>query len=325
MDRQVAALAARQHGVVALRQVEQIGLSVGSLRHRLRSGRLHPVMRGVYAVGHTRLTAEGRWMAAVLALGPGAVLSHRSAAALLGIRPTARERIEVTAPSRRTKPRAGIQLHEASLRPEEITTRDAIPVTLPSRTLVDLCGVLSTDQLRRALEQAEILRVLDLDALRSAARGRRGARALIVLLKEREIGARRTRSELEQRFLELLRHTGLPLPETNVLLDAGSRSIEVDCLWRDAGLVVELDGLTTHHTRHRFEADRDRDRAMAVVGLTVVRVTWRQLHLDSAGLARDLERLLSPSPAGAPPAATPRGRSPSPGGSSPPPRSWPSD
>ena len=264
-------------------------------------------------------------MAAVLAHWPRAVLSHRSAAALLGLRPTARGRVEVTVRGRGTRPRTGIQVHHAALRPDEATTHDGIPVTLPGRTLVDLAGVLSADQLRRALEQAEILRVLDTAALRSAARGRRGARALTALLDEREIGIRHTRSELEQRFLEFLRYAGLPLPETNVPLDVGGRSIEVDCLWRDPRLVVELDGLGTHQTLRRFEGDRERDRALATAGLTVVRITWRQLQLQSAGLARDLGRLLSPAPAGAPPAATPPGRSPSPGVSCRPPRSWPAD
>lgn len=319
----MAALAERQHGLVALMQVEAIGLSEGAIRHRLRSGRLHPVVRGVYAVGHRGRTPEARWMAAVLAYWPRAVLSFRSAAALSGFRPTARERIEVTLRSR-PRPRPGIQVHLASLAADEITRHRGIPVTTPTRTLVDLAGVLDQTQLRRALEEAEVLGLLDRRAVAAAAPGRRGARALLALLGKGEIGARRTRHELERRFLEFLRSARLPLPETNVVLHLPGRSLEVDCLWRDPDLVVELDGHATHRTRRQFEDDRERDRALATARITVVRVTWRQLHDHAAALERDLRTPLSRAPAAAPPVATPPGPAPSRGGSSPPPRSWPS-
>jgi very-short-patch-repair endonuclease len=265
-DRRVAELAARQHGVVSVRQVQEIGLSEGSIRHRLRSGRLDPAMRGVYAVGHNRLTVEGRWMAAVLAHRPSAVLSHRSAGALLGILATGRERIEITEGGRR-RARPGIQVHLGDLEPRDVIVHRGIPVTAPARTLVDLAGVVSPGRLRRALEQAEILR-----------------------------------------------HSALPLPETNVSLQVAGRVHEVDCLWRDPAVVVELDGHATHRTRRQFEEDRERDRMLATAGLTVIRVTWRQIHERTQGLERDLRTLLR-KPAGAPPAATPSDRSPSRGAS----------
>jgi very-short-patch-repair endonuclease len=262
-------------------------------------------------------------MAAVLAYWPRAVLSFRSAAALSGIRPTARERIEVTLPGR-PRARAGIQIHDAALAAHEVTRRRGIPVTTPTRTLVDLAGVLDQTQLRRALDEAEVLGLLDRQALATAAVGRRGTRALLALLAEGEIGARRTRRELERRFLEFLRSAGLPLPETNVVLHLPGRSPEVDCLWRDSDLVVELDGHATHRTRRHFEDDRERDRALATARMTVVRLTWRQLLDGADALERDLRTLLGPARAAAPPAATPMDRFPSRGASSRPPRSWPS-
>ncbi len=318
VDKRVARLAASQHGVVSLRQVRELGLSEGSVRHRLRSGRLHPVMRGVYAVGHNRMSAEGRWMAAVLAYPPRAVLSHRSAAALLGILETARERIEITVGRVRARP--GIQPHCGDLEPHEVMSHRGIPVTTPTRTLADLAGIVGPGQLRRALEQAEILRLLDIEAVRRAARGRRGATALVSLIEDGELGARRTRSELEERFLDFLRESALPLPETNVPLQVAGRVVEVDCLWRGPAVVVELDGHGTHHTRRQFEEDRERDRALAAVRMTVVRITWRQIHERPQALESDLRTLLR-QPVAGPPGATPPDRFPCRGGSSRPPRS----
>src|SRR3954469_24186100 len=145
-DALIAALADRQHGVVARRQLVALGLSARAIEHRLERGRLHLLHRGVYAVGHRVLSQRGWWMAAVLAAGPGAVLSHRSAAALWGIRPTARARIEVTTP-KRLHSRPGLHAHCAVLPPDEMTTYQGIPVTTAPRTLLDLAAVIPSNEL----------------------------------------------------------------------------------------------------------------------------------------------------------------------------------
>lgn len=153
----VAALATRQHGVVARRQVVELGLGRGAIAHRLERGRLHPLHRGVYAVGDRVLTRQGGWMAAVL-IADGAVLSHRSAAALWGILGTDRRNAEITVP-RHMRPRARIEIHEGPLPPDEVTTHNGIPVTTTARTLLDLAAVVSPQHLERAATEAEIRRL----------------------------------------------------------------------------------------------------------------------------------------------------------------------
>jgi predicted transcriptional regulator of viral defense system len=244
-DRAVAALAARQHGVVSRAQLRALGLGDDGIDHRLAAGRLFAVRRGVYAVGHRRLAREGRWMACVLAAGRDAVLSHGSAAALWGIRRAAPETIDVTTP-RRLHRRAGLQPHRALLAPDEVTRQDGIPVTTAARTLLDLAAVLTPARLERAVEAAEGLRLADsvsLAALLGRYPRRRGSVALTRILGAQGTGM--TRSELEDRFLDLLANRRLPRPQVNARLGP----FEVDCLWPEAGLVAELDGRTFHAAR----------------------------------------------------------------------------
>jgi very-short-patch-repair endonuclease len=294
VDAEIAALAERQHGVVARAQLLQIGVGSRAIGHRLACGRLHPVHRGVYAVGHRLLTREGRWTAAVLAAGAGAVLSHRSAAALWGIRRGA-GRIEVTTP-RALRARPGLRVHQARLAEDEVTVVRGIPATTPARTLLDLAAVVGARQLERAVNEAEVLRLGDAvvlaDLLRRHRR-RRGAGALRRILDEGRAGARVTRSELEDRFTAFLDDAGLPRPETNVHLAVGRRLVEADCVWRGARLVVELDGFAGHAPRQAFERDRARDRALLAAGWRVARVTWRQLTAEPRALAAELRALLS--------------------------------
>jgi REase_MTES_1575 len=234
-------------------------------------------------------------VAAVLAMGSEAVLSHRSAAALWGVRATARERIEVTLPAAyHARPR--IEVHRARLAPDETTIHRGIPVTTPNRTLLDLAAVLDARHIEKAINEAEILRLtalLSLDEVVRRHRGRRGAKALREILATRTLGATITRSELEDRFLRFLDEAVLPRPEVNVALRVAGRWIEIDCLWRDRRLIVELDGHATHATAAGFERDRARDRALHANGWRVVRITWRQLHEEPDAVARDLERLLT--------------------------------
>src|SRR4051794_7928508 len=278
----IAALADRQHGVVARRQLVALGLSARAIDHRLKHGRLHLLHRGVYAVGHRVLSQRGRWMAAVLACGVGAVLGHRSAAALWGIRPTSRAAIEVTTP-RRLRPRTGLLPRCAVLPGDEVTTLDGIPVTTPARTLFDLAGVLTRRPLERALDEAEVLRLEGPAELLARHPGHRGAATLRTLLLNAR-SSTLTRSELEERFLELVDDAGLPRPETNAIIEG----YEVDAVWRDARLIVELDGYATHGTRKAFERDRIRDRTLQARGWRPIRLTSLQLAADPAALAEEL-------------------------------------
>jgi hypothetical protein len=291
-DRKIAELAEGQHGVVARRQLVALGFGRGAIDHRVAGGRLHPLHRGVYAVGHPRLTARGLWMAAVLACGPGALLSHRSAAALWGLQSSAASRIDVTTPGRRGRGRPGIVLHRVGrLHDEDRLSRDGIPVTTVARTLLDLAESVSPDQLGRAFEEAERLRFLDLQALHSVrdrSPGRQGLRALSILLADgRE--PLEVRSGLERRFVELCREANLPLPALNTAV-AGH---EVDALWPRQRLIVELDGYAFHRTRAAFERDPARDLDLQLAGYRVLRITSRRLDRERAAVPAAVQSLLA--------------------------------
>jgi very-short-patch-repair endonuclease len=272
-DSILARVAARQHGVVTTAQLAAVGIEKSAVSRRAAVGRLHRVYRGVYAVGHTALASEGRWLAAVLAYGGGAVLSHRSAAELWELLPSRPGPVDVTIPTSNGRTlRPGIRLHRAPSLPVGATTRrNAIAVTTPARTIADLRRVTGTDDQRRALRQAEFLG-LDL--------GDRG-------------GAQPepTRSALERRFLRLCRRHRLPAPEVNVPIGP----YEVDFLWQPQRLVVETDGYNAHRGRLAFEADRARDAALTLLGYTVVRFTHRQVVDEAPQVARTLRALLASS------------------------------
>jgi very-short-patch-repair endonuclease len=287
-DRAVAALAHTQHGVVTARQLAEIELTPTMVHHRVASGRLLRLHRGVYAVGHKRLRREGYWLAAVLAVGPGAVLSHRQAAALHGFRPANGTRVDVTTSTKR-RALAGIDLHiTRTLAHTDITTIDGIPVTTASRTLVDLAGMVARDHLAKALREADRLQLLDVGGIErvlARTRGRRGRghRALREALREYAMLAPHdTRSPLEDDLLRLINSAALPPPQTNVPL----HGFTVDALWTKQRVVVELDGLGSHLTRHAFQHDRERDRTLARAGYQVLRYT----HAD---LTRYAERTLA--------------------------------
>ena len=201
--------------------------------------------------------------------------------------------MDVTTPRKLTG-RAGITTHFARLPFDEVTTHLGIPTTTVPRTLADLAATATKRELDRALEQAEILRLTDPlslgDLLRRDAR-RRGA----VLIRHalHDLDGQATKEELEKRFSELLRRTGLPRPRTNALVDTEDTDYEVDCLWQTSKVIVELDGRETHLTPHAFERDRERDRRLAAAGYTVVRITWRQLRDEPGHVERDLLTLLS--------------------------------
>ena len=292
----IAALFARQYAVASMEQLNTLGLSASIVSRRVATGRLHRIHQGVYAlVDSSLLTREGRWLAAVLACGPGAVLSHRSAAALLQLRPTAPGSVDVITIGRRGRSRPGITVHRGPLDPTDVTTIRAIPCTTIARTAVDLAEVLDRRGVERFLEQAEVQHGFDLVALKSQLTRhptRRGAPVVAGILSELA-EPRLTRSELEERFLALVRQARLPVPEVNPRISLPDASvIEVDFLFRTARLIVETDGRATHATRRAFEQDRRRDQLLRLSGWTVIRFTYNQVVNRPDEVVATLARLL---------------------------------
>lgn len=297
IDRRIAALAARQDGVVTRAQLRALGLTQRAIAHRRASRWLVDVHRGVYAVGHERLSPAGRRLAAVWAYGDRAALSHRSGAATWGLRGGGGGDLDVTVRARSATRRDGTRLH-LSTRPVETTRRGLLPITTPARTLLDLAGVVSPHHVEAAVKQAEILELFDLVALRAvlAAHPRHpGRRTLAAVLDAaRRRGLTLTLSELEIRFRALCDQAGLPQPAVN----ARPLGFRVDFLWPTARLVVETDGWASHRTRAAFEEDRARDQALSAAGYRVLRFTHRQLADGPRAVAATLGALLPEPRAG---------------------------
>lgn len=289
----IAEVAASQHGVVAYYQLMRLGLLRHHVQHRVRNGYLRRVHHGVYAVGHAPLTAHGRWMAAVLACGPGALLSHRDAAALWDLRATRRRAIDVTG-ARSLKGHEGIALHRPRrLHPDDRAEVDGIPVTSVARMLLDFAEVASLRQLDRLVEQTELRGLFDLraiDTLLERSCGRRG----VPHLQRAIAGARPfvpfTRSELERAFADLCRGSGRE-PAMNVWV-AGH---EADALFAAERLVVEIDGVAVHGTRQAKRRDPMRDAALQIAGYRILRVSEEWLRSDPAGVARTVREMLDAS------------------------------
>jgi very-short-patch-repair endonuclease len=270
-DQIIAQSAQRQHGVVALAQLLADGVTQREVWRRVQSGRLHRIHRGVYAVGHRRLSREGRWLAAVLACGDGATLSHQSAAQHSRMLPLTASLgpAHVTVPGTcGRRRRDGIIVHRSTtMTPADIMLRDRIPTTKPIRTLADLKPLLPREQWEAALDRAVFLRlpIGDLGTSDPA------------------------RSRLERALMGLCRRHRLPLPEMNVLVGP----YRVDFLWREQKLVVETDGWEAHRDRAAFEADRTRDAELKLMGYEVVRFTHRQVLEEPERVARTLRALLA--------------------------------
>lgn len=274
-DQRIGRIAERQHGVLTIAQLRAARVSDDAVKGRVRTGRLHRVHRGVYAVGHSYLSQEGRWMAAVLAFS--GVLSHRSAAALWRLLPQRSGPIDVSVVGVGGRDRrSGLHLHRSrTLEPSHTTKRVGIPVTTPARTIADLRyasirrhrNAVSAQELKRAIRQAGVLG-LQIDRPREADK---------------------TRSELEHLFLQLCRRYDLPAPEVNVRID----SLLVDFLWRERQLIVETDGYKYHSGREAFEDDRDRDLKLKALGFEVVRLSYRQVVEEPARVGDLLTTILS--------------------------------
>ncbi|CAN5505487.1 DUF559 domain-containing protein [soil metagenome] len=279
--------------MVSAVELRDLGASGDVVTRWLGQGRLYRLHRGVYAVGHLALTLRSRELAAVLACGPGALRSHRSAGAAHDLRRHTSP-IEVNAPRSRES-HSGFVLHRSRcLEPEDATSVDGIATTSVARTLVDLADVLTEKRLADAVHEAEVRRVFDLTAIESTLGrlpGRRGRHRLRRVLAQYGGGPQRTRSEGERRFLELVAVHRLPTPLSSVQ----RAGYELDFLWPDAGLGVEFDGEAFHHTVRAYHSDRRRDRKLAVVDIQVIRITWHDLTAGQETLVRDLRDLLHDS------------------------------
>jgi restriction endonuclease-like protein/putative AbiEi antitoxin of type IV toxin-antitoxin system len=273
---EIAALAGCQHGVVTRSQLLALGMSDRAITRGAAGGRLHRLHRGVFAVGHRVLTIEGRWMAATLATG--GVLSHATAAAAWDLRPRT-DAIHVTvAGDAGRRRRAGLRVHRS--RTIEATTHRGIPITTPARTIIDLARTLKGRPLEAALDRAEHLRLVDFSELKHRPIPR-SLQAVLSLYT----ASNPTRSELEERFIQLCDDHGIPRPDINARIEG----YEVDFVWRDKRLIVEVDGYAYHRSPTAFEADRERDIDLARAGWLVRRFTWTQITRRPAWVARALD------------------------------------
>jgi very-short-patch-repair endonuclease len=279
-------LVRRQHGVITRAQLAALGYSPKAIRHRLATGRLHPVYRCVYAVGRAELDQLGQWMAAVLACGPGAVLSHGSAAELWGVGKQRRGRIEVSIPSDPPRRVKGLTVHRRrTLSDADRTHRQGIPVTSPICTLIDLAAGAKRRQLEAAINEADRLGLTDPEALRSAldaTKPRPGVGVLRELLDRETFTF--TRSELERRFKRLAQEAGLPAPQTCVFVNG----FEVDFYWPELPLIVETDGLAYHRTPAQQQKDRLRDQQHTAAGIPHLRFTHAQVRDERSYVKRTL-------------------------------------
>lgn len=315
-ERRIQDRAGRQHGIVTRRQLIEAGLSSAAVGRLLKAGRLRAVHRGVYLLGPMK-PDRATEMAAVLAGGPSAVLSHTSAASLWGYGPdhparsTDRERtnglhrsgehrssttlpgpIHIIVPGSGRGQRPGIIVHRImKLASDEHTLVDGIPVTSPSRTLVDLAGLLGSREVERAVAAAEregLITSEELAQLPERYRRHAGIGVLRSLILEQS-APEFTRSEAERRCLDLLRTAELPVPHTNVPVGP----YELDLFWPDAGVAVEVDGRAYHSSRRRFEGDRRKDAWLRARGITVVRLTWRQITRRPIATAVEVGQILA--------------------------------
>jgi very-short-patch-repair endonuclease len=277
VDRRVLRLSRRQNGNVTRQQLRQAGLTPAAIKARMARGYLVPMYRGVYAAGDPELVPLAWEAAAVLSLGAGAALSHRSAAAVWSFAEPARGAIDVTVAGRKPRPRPRVRVHRVvQLAPEDFRSKSNIAITAPARTVIDYAVSATARELERAIAEARVLRLLTDRALRRALSrappNHPGAVAVRALL-DRQADPRFTRSEGEREMLSLIRAAKLPEPEVNARLNG----LEVDFLWRAERLVLEVDGYGFHGHRGAFETDRERSQILAATSIRVSRATWRQL------------------------------------------------
>lgn len=288
--RELAELAREQRGVVSLEQLEQLGYAIGTVKNAIAVGRLHPVYRGVYAVGHEGISRHGQCIAAALSCGHEALLSHRSAAWLWRMTKRWQSIVEVTAASPR-RTRSEIRVHSAeALTPDDRTWADGIPVTAIPRTLLDFAAI-DPHFLSRALDNAHRLGLLDfieIDAFIARSRGFRGVARLRTALEIHRPAAF-TRSGLERRFLEMTTRAGLPRPSMNLFVEG----YELDAYWPEERFAVELDTYDYHGSPLPFESDRIRQEDLKLAGIEMTRITGARMDREPKAVINRLRRLLA--------------------------------
>jgi len=300
-NRKAWRLVARQHGIVARGQLLALGFSAAAIQHRIAYGRLHPVARGIYAVGWPYLDRRRRWAAAVLAaaagdksahsptqpyLGDGTVLSHLSAAALWGIGTEQRGRIDLSVLRAQAVRRPGLSVHRRpSLPASEIQSFDDLPATSPIQTLIDISTELGPIAIERAVNDADKRDLIDPEALRLALDGHAGEPGVRLLRQVLDrLTFRLSDSDLEIYFRPIAASAGLPPPLSKQWVNG----FEVDFLWPDLGLVVETDGLRYHRTPSAQKRDARRDRAHVLAGMTPLRFTHYEIRYEPRRVRRDL-------------------------------------
>ena len=297
-ERVIVDLARRQQGLLTHAQLTSIGVGRRTIERWVALGRLRAVHREVYAYGPRPLTKRGKWLAAVLALGPGAFLSHESAAALWGLAGD-RPKVDVNAPrGRQVRPgrASGIKVHRCKFDPVEVTVRDGIPVSTVARTLFDLAERAQRHRLKNAWGEASrlgFLRIPEVAAVYERGYGRRARRRIKPFLDAEQRHVEDTASPLEDRFAAFVVAHRLPPPQTNVLVDGD----EVDALWPAARLIAELDSWEFHAHRAAFEKDRSRDTDHLLAGYRTIRVTHHRLSHEPDRLAAQIRALLAASEA----------------------------
>lgn len=279
LDDEIATIAARQHELITRAQLGRIGIRPARIHRWVTSGRLHRQYKGVFSLNRSIPTAEGRLLAPVLACGAAAVASHRSSLVVWRVVAPRDGPIDITVPTGRGRCDPRIRAHRNDLPPGDRTRRNNIPVTTVARSLIDYAAAATERELEQALSEARFFQLIDPASLAvrlQGLRGRRGIRNLRVLL-EPDRPITRTRSELEERMLELIAAAGPPRPLVNHRIETASGPLEVDFCWPEQRLIIETDGRAAHDDAARFERDRRRDQLLGAAGWRVYRFTWHQV------------------------------------------------
>jgi very-short-patch-repair endonuclease len=288
-DEIVGRLADRHHGVVSREQLVAAGLTARTIGRAVQAGRLRPLLRGVFAVGHTALSRKGWWMAALLACGDGAALSHHAAGAVWGFRHGPVLPVHVTTQSDRGRKQRSLVVHRARLTDHEVMRVDNLRVTTPARTIVDLAATLAPRAMRATVERAQDLKRFHRDEIAAAATGRRGTKRLGELIALMDPDKDNARSYLERLFVAVVRRARLPRPNVNQPIADARR----DFVWPDHRLVIEVDGYAYHSSREDLRRDRRRDRQLTALGWRPARFTYEEVAFEPDLVARDLAALLA--------------------------------
>lgn len=297
VERLIVAIADAQRGLITLKQLLGLELSQSAIGRRVRVGRLIRIHQGVFAVGRMQLDARARWLAATLACAPGALLSHLSAAGLWRIWPEHRSRPHVTMPGNGRLGHEGIAMHRMRrMHPDDAHILDGIPVTSIELTSLHLATMLGRRSLERAVIKAARRREFTVEAamaLCERSHGRPGVNAFRRIVARDLVAELRALSELELRFVEVLRHHDIRLPEINQDVE----SFIVDAAWHEERLVVELDGYEFHKLPRDLRRDNERARRLVLSGYRVVRFVWQDVVGDPGGVAANVIELLgTPNP-----------------------------